>query len=55
MHAIFHSRQVFLGRKKGESGDKSGMLYAIKSMKKTELVKKNMIDQGEKQIIVCGF
>ncbi|XP_028393875.1 serine/threonine-protein kinase greatwall-like [Dendronephthya gigantea] len=37
--------QVFLGRKKGESGDKSGTLYAIKSMKKTELVKKNMIDQ----------
>ncbi len=39
--------QVFLGRKKDKTGDKSGMLYAIKTMKKTELVKKNMIDQGE--------
>ena len=40
-------RQVFLGRKKEKTGDKSGKLYAIKTMKKTELVKKNMIDQGQ--------
>lgn len=41
--------KVFLGRKKDENTDvNSPKLYAIKMMKKTELVKKNMIEQGSK-------
>jgi hypothetical protein len=39
----FFFRKVFLGRKKN---DKKSKLYAIKVMKKADMVDKNMVDQG---------
>lgn len=42
LHQIVSSSQVFLAKKK----DKCDILYAIKTMKKSDLVNKNMIEQG---------
>ena len=43
MQNIYVNRQVFLGRRRDKD-----QLYAIKVMKKADVINKNMIEQGKK-------
>lgn len=49
--AIFVHRKVFLGQKKG----KDDQLYAIKVMKKADMVNKNMVNQGMLSTLISGI
>ena len=50
MSLIIH-RQVFLARRQ----DKDKQFYAIKVVKKTDVVNKNMIEQGTDGLVILLF